>query len=106
MRGTDRHLAALFIPFLAAGRCAAVRVQDSTMPRSLIMVIIPSVILVTFHPCAVAELFGSSPEEAATKGTLSGDVQNWATLIQNYIVEVFNLFGTNELIVILMSDSS
>lgn len=34
------------------------------------------------------ELFGSSPEEAEFKGTLSGDVQNWATLIQNYILEV------------------
>ncbi|GAU99492.1 hypothetical protein RvY_10486 [Ramazzottius varieornatus] len=60
------------------------------MPKSLILVIIPSVILVTFHAGAIAELFGSSPEEMASKGTLSGDVQNWATLIQNYILELAN----------------
>ncbi|OWA52215.1 putative Voltage-dependent calcium channel subunit alpha-2/delta-2 [Hypsibius exemplaris] len=37
------------------------------------------------------ELFGSTPEEQPNKGTLSGDVQNWATLIQNYILELANL---------------
>ncbi|XP_055337095.1 voltage-dependent calcium channel subunit alpha-2/delta-3-like [Paramacrobiotus metropolitanus] len=47
--------------------------------------------LAWFGPLADGELFGSSPEEAATKGTLSGDVQNWATLIQNYILELANL---------------
>lgn len=46
------------------------------------------VVLVALLATVDASLYGVSEEESIVEGTLAGDVQNWAILVENYILHV------------------